>query len=110
MRARLSETRFGYRHDLPTAEYREQVLEWLKILAADGFGALGVAEEHGGIGDQRAFMAAFETLAYHDLSLTIKFGVQFGLFQGVSNSSARNGTTTPSFRVPPLVNSSVASQ
>ena len=28
------------------------------------------------------FITAFETLAYHDLSLTIKFGVQFGLFGG----------------------------
>lgn len=29
-----------------------------------------------------AFITAFETLAYHDLSLVIKFGVQFGLFGG----------------------------
>jgi len=29
-----------------------------------------------------AFLAAFETLAFHDLSLLIKFGVQFGLFGG----------------------------
>jgi acyl-CoA oxidase len=28
------------------------------------------------------FIVAFETLAYHDLSLVIKFGVQFGLFGG----------------------------
>jgi acyl-CoA oxidase len=27
-------------------------------------------------------MAVFETLAYHDLSLSVKFGVQFGLFGG----------------------------
>jgi len=82
VRQRLSEPSFGYRHGLPSAEYREQVLVWLRALAADGLGALGVPVEHGGRGDTRAFMAAFETLAYHDLSLTIKFGVQFGLFQG----------------------------
>ena len=28
------------------------------------------------------FMAAFETLAFHDISLVIKLGVQFGLFAG----------------------------
>ena len=28
------------------------------------------------------FLTAFEALAYHDLSLLIKFGVQFGLFAG----------------------------
>jgi acyl-CoA oxidase len=82
MRRRLADPRFAYRHGLPPAEYREVVLEWLRILAADGFGALGVPRAYGGEGDPRGFMAAFETLAYHDLSLSIKFGVQFGLFQG----------------------------
>ncbi len=82
VRQRLSEPSFAYRFGLPSGEYREQVLAWLRALAADGLGALGVPAEHGGRGDARAFMAAFETLAYHDLSLTIKFGVQFGLFQG----------------------------
>jgi acyl-CoA oxidase len=28
------------------------------------------------------YIAIFEMLGYHDLSLTIKFGVQFGLFGG----------------------------
>jgi acyl-CoA oxidase len=82
MRARLSDPAFGYRYDLSTADYREQVLAWLTLLSQDGFGALAVPESYGGRGDPRAFMAAFETLAFHDLSLTIKFGVQFGLFQG----------------------------
>jgi acyl-CoA oxidase len=82
LRERLAEPAFAYQHGLPTAAYREVVLCWLRLLADDGLGALGVGEAHGGNGDVRAFMAAFETLAYHDLSLTIKFGVQFGLFQG----------------------------
>jgi acyl-CoA oxidase len=82
LRHRLSEPQFAYQHGLPTDEYRELVLHWLRELAKDGLGALGVPEAQGGKGDTRAFMAAFETLAYHDLSLTIKFGVQFGLFQG----------------------------
>lgn len=82
MRRRLVGPEFAYRHGLGPAEYREVVREWLALLAADGFGALGTPTAQGGAGDPQAFMAAFETLAYHDLSLTIKFGVQFGLFQG----------------------------
>ncbi|HRP08841.1 MAG TPA: acyl-CoA dehydrogenase family protein, partial [Gemmatimonadales bacterium] len=78
----LSGPQFAYQYDLKSAEYRELVLRWVRILASNGLGALAVPEAHGGKGDQRAFLAAFETLAYHDLSLTIKFGVQFGLFQG----------------------------
>ncbi len=82
MRARLTDPRFAYRYDLGTAAYRELVRDWLQLLADEGFGALGTPRAQGGQGDPAAFMAAFETLAFHDLSLTIKFGVQFGLFQG----------------------------
>ncbi len=82
VRRRLAEPRFAYQHDLATAAERQLVLEWLLELAKDGLGQLPVPKEHGGKGDPRGFMAAFETIAYHDLSLTIKFGVQFGLFQG----------------------------
>lgn len=62
--------------------YREQVLAWCQAIAAEGFGALSFAPEHGGENDPAAFVAAFETIAYHDLSLLVKFGVQFGLFGG----------------------------
>lgn len=82
VRRRLSEERFAHRYGLVSTEYREVVLGWVQELAKDGLGALGVPPEYGGRGDPRAFLAVFETLAYHDLSLTIKFGVQFGLFQG----------------------------
>lgn len=82
LRARLADPRFAYRYGISHHEYREVVLEWLRELAKDGLGALAVPPAYGGKGDMRAFMAAFETLAFHDLSLTIKFGVQFGLFQG----------------------------
>ncbi len=82
MRERLTDPTFSYQYGLSTADYREQVVQWLAQLSADGFGALAVPTEYGGQGDAQAFMAAFETLAFHDLSLTIKFGVQFGLFQG----------------------------
>lgn len=82
VRQRLAEPFFAYQHGLGTVEYRELVLRWLKALTADGLGALSVDPEYGGKGRPLDFFAAFETLAYHDLSLTIKFGVQFGLFQG----------------------------
>ena len=68
--------------DISRAEYREQVLEWCQLVAAEGFGGLSFPETSGGQSDAGAFVAAFETVAYHDLSLLVKFGVQFGLFGG----------------------------
>ena len=82
VRQRLTDPRFAYQYGLSSDAYREQVAAWLRELAKDGLGALAVPPALGGKGDPAAFMAAFETLAFHDLSLTIKFGVQFGLFQG----------------------------
>lgn len=67
----------------PTTEaFREQVLTWTRHVAAQGWGALAFPEAYGGAGSFGQFMVAFETLAYHDLSLVIKFGVQFGLWGG----------------------------
>ncbi len=82
VRRRLAGPEFAYRPGLSTDDYREQVRRWLGLLAADGLGKLPISTVLGGRGDPSGFMAAFETLSYHDLSLTIKFGVQFGLFQG----------------------------
>ena len=63
-------------------DYRNQVLEWCKILGQEGVGAIAFAKEYGGEDDMGAYAAAFETISYHDLSMTIKFGVQFGLWGG----------------------------
>lgn len=71
----------GYR-ELDRAAYREQVLAWCRELARHGLGSLGFPVEQGGGGDLGRFIAAFETLAFGDLSLLVKFGVQFGLFGG----------------------------
>ena len=65
-----------------TAEYRAQVMEWAKALAAEGLTAPGFPKEFGGEGDPGANVAAFETIAFGDLSLLVKFGVQFGLWGG----------------------------
>ena len=43
---------------------------------------MGFPEEYGGGGDIGASVAAFETLAFGDLSVLVKVGVQFGLFGG----------------------------
>lgn len=65
-----------------TERYRERTLERVRMLADEGFGALGFPAEFGGRGDVAASVATFETLAFGDLSLLVKFGVQFGLFAG----------------------------
>jgi acyl-CoA oxidase len=82
IRTLLSDPIFEYQDDLGTPAYRKQVLRWCQQLAEQGLGSLGFPEEHGGEGDMEAFITAFETLAYHDISMVIKFGVQFGLFGG----------------------------
>lgn len=63
-------------------EYREEVLAWCKHLGQAGKGALAFPQQYGGQHDMGAYGAVFEMLAYFDLSLTIKFGVQYGLFGG----------------------------
>jgi acyl-CoA oxidase len=64
------------------AEHRAAVLRWCRRLGEEGIGNLAFPVEHGGQGDLDAFLTAFRTLAYGDLSLVVKYGVQFGLFGG----------------------------
>ncbi len=85
MRALLCGPAFVREYGLSKEEQREKVLGWLVELAGRGIGALSYPEAYGGRNDMARFAAAFETLAYFDLSLTIKFGVQFGLFGGALN-------------------------
>jgi acyl-CoA oxidase len=67
---------------IATTEYRELVLDWAKTLASEGLTAPGFPKEFGGHDDPGANVASFETLAFGDLSLLVKFGVQFGLWGG----------------------------
>ena len=62
--------------------YRERVLQVLRTMAGTGQTGMGFPVEYGGRGDVGASVAAFETLAYGDLSVLVKAGVQFGLFGG----------------------------
>ncbi|MDG2431923.1 acyl-CoA dehydrogenase family protein, partial [Flavobacterium sp.] len=63
-----------------TMEYREHIMQWCKILAEENLGNMAYPKEHGGGDNILNYFAIMETLSYHDLSLVIKFGVQFGLW------------------------------
>jgi acyl-CoA oxidase len=68
--------------DLPREEHRARVLDWALQLAEEGDPAMGFPKEYGGQDAVARSIAAFETLAFGDLSLLVKCGVQFGLFGG----------------------------
>src|SRR5919197_2759133 len=68
--------------DLPMEEHREQVLVWARELASERDPAMGFPTEYGGRDAVAKSIASFETLAFGDLSLLVKCGVQFGLFGG----------------------------
>ena len=68
--------------DLPMEEHREQVIAWARELASQGDTAMGYPVEYGGKDAVGRSVAGFETLAFGDLSLLVKCGVQFGLFGG----------------------------
>src|SRR4051794_24231588 len=82
MREWLSRPGNEPRPDLPLEEHRAQVLAWATELAQEGGTARGFPVEYGGEGDVAGSVAGFETLAFGDLSLLVKIGVQFGLFGG----------------------------
>jgi acyl-CoA oxidase len=67
---------------LDRAAFRERVKDVVVEMAATGQTGMGFPEEYGGGGDVGAAIAAFETLAFGDLSVLVKVGVQFGLFGG----------------------------
>ncbi len=71
---------FEYYKGESIREYRQQVLEWCQFLAQQGYGAVAFPKKYGGENDMKKYFVIMETLAYHDLSMVIKFGVQFGLW------------------------------
>lgn len=71
------------RQPMPVKEtHRTQVLQWCQALGKQGLGAYSYPTAYGGVDDMEGYAVIFETLAYHDISLTVKFGVQFGLWGG----------------------------
>ena len=63
-------------------DFRERVLEVVRMMAATGQTGFGFPKQYGGGDDIGASVAAFETLSFGDLSVVVKVGVQFGLFGG----------------------------
>jgi acyl-CoA oxidase len=82
LKERLTAPIFRYNYELSKADQREQVLGWLKELADAGYGEKAFPSVLKKSHDVGEFVACFETLGYGDLSLAVKFGVQFGLFGG----------------------------
>lgn len=76
----LSRPAFKYETSRDLVIYREKVLNWCKLLAKENLGNKAYPKTYGGGADMAAYFAVMETLSYHDLSLVIKFGVQFGLW------------------------------
>ncbi|MGN6724264.1 MAG: acyl-CoA dehydrogenase family protein, partial [Marmoricola sp.] len=62
--------------------YRDRVRDLVLEAASTGLTASGFPAEYGGRDDFGGNVAAFETIAFGDLSVLVKFGVQFGLFGG----------------------------
>ncbi|ROQ23493.1 acyl-coenzyme A oxidase [Streptomyces sp. PanSC19] len=67
---------------LGTDEFRERVRDIVVEMAGTGQTGMGFPAAYGGADDVGASVAAFETLAFGDLSVLVKVGVQFGLFGG----------------------------
>ena len=63
-------------------DYRDRVRDLVVTAAETGLTASGFPAEYGGGDDFGGNVAAFETIAMGDLSVLVKFGVQFGLFGG----------------------------
>lgn len=76
----ISRSEFAYETSTDTNVYREKVYDWCKILAEENLGNMAYPKQYGGGGNLADYFAIMETLSYHDLSLVIKFGVQFGLW------------------------------
>ena len=82
MRKILSDPLFDNEYQPDKDIFRLLTLKRTKALADQGVSAYSFPKKYGGGERKGDHLAVFEMLAYSDLSLTIKFGVQFGLFGG----------------------------
>ena len=81
LRRTLADLGWSYEYDKPKEQLRQTTTSRIRTLASMGWGKYaypGVTSD----GDLGHFVATFETLAYFDLSLVVKYGVQFGLWGG----------------------------
>ena len=77
-----SDERFAVAYGLPMDEQRARTRKRLYALTESGYARLGFPAEYGGADDVGGAVTAFEMLAFGDLSLLVKAGVQWGLFGG----------------------------
>ncbi|MEQ9166612.1 MAG: acyl-CoA dehydrogenase family protein, partial [Fulvivirga sp.] len=80
VKAVIASPNFKYPAKESLAQQREDVYKLCQVLAEHGFGAWAFPKEYGGKGDMEGYFTIMETLSFHDLSMVIKFGVQFGLW------------------------------
>jgi acyl-CoA oxidase len=76
----LSDPEFRLTDSELLSDKREQTLHFARLLAQQGFGSMAYPKEYGGQNDMGSYFAVMEMLSYKDLSLVVKFGVQFGLW------------------------------
>lgn len=81
-REMLEDPRFAPVTELARDEYREHVLGLARVMVERGETGVAYPPAYGGRGAVGESIAGFETLAFGDLSLVVKVGVQFGLFGG----------------------------
>ncbi len=82
VRPRLDDERLFADPNLDCHEARARVLEQMHLVSKFGMAELGFRREHGGTADPGGAVTGLEMLAYTDLSLWVKSGVQWGLFGG----------------------------
>ena len=76
----ISDQAFARVEPISLGQQREITLQWARLLAEQGMGSMAYPKEYGGQNDMASYFSVMETISYHDLSLVIKFGVQFGLW------------------------------
>ncbi len=73
-RAQLAHPIFAWKIKRNKKEYRERVLDQVRFLAKQKYGALAYPHAYGGTGNMEGYANIFENLMYVDGSLTINLG------------------------------------
>ncbi|QBS45260.1 acyl-CoA dehydrogenase [Nocardia sp. CS682] len=81
-RIQLADDKFAGDPYLDYKAARARVLEQMRVIATMGYAERGFRRENGGTSEPGAAVTGLEMLAYTDLSLWVKAGVQWGLFGG----------------------------
>lgn len=81
-RTQLAGEEFADDPELDIHAARARVLDQMRVIATMGYPERGFRPENGGTGDPGGAVTGLEMLAYTDLSLWVKSGVQWGLFGG----------------------------